>query len=89
MGCWQIIGMAKATHNLHVPRPRALHERLRAESARSGRPVTALAREAIEFWIEEQQRLAVHESIAEYAREMAGALLLRGSIRSLQGRKEY
>jgi len=72
--------MAKVTHNLHVPLPRELHERLRAESARSGRPATALAREAIEFWIEEQQRLAVHESITEYAREMAGETDLDESL---------
>jgi hypothetical protein len=31
-----------------------------------------LAREAIEAWIEEQHRLAVHEEIAGYAREMSG-----------------
>lgn len=59
--------------NLHVPLPEPLHERLRAEAARSGRPATTLAREAIEAWIEENQRRAVHEAIAAYAGEMAGS----------------
>jgi predicted DNA-binding protein len=64
---------AKAMRNLHVPLPEALHDRLRAEAARSGRPATTLAREAIEAWIDEHQRRAVHEAIVEYAAEMAGS----------------
>lgn len=67
-----IDGMAqKATRNLHVPLSEPLHERLRAEAARSGRPATTLAREAIEAWIEERRRRAVHDAITEYAEEMA------------------
>ncbi len=62
----------RTPRNLHVPLSEPVHERLRAEAARSGRPATTLAREAIEAWIEERQRLAVHEAIAEYAAEMAG-----------------
>ena len=61
----------KATRNLHVPLSEPLHERLRAEAARSGRPATTLAREAIEVWIEERRRRAVHDAIAEYAERMA------------------
>ena len=64
---------AKATHNLHVPLPRPLHQRLRAEAARSGKPATTLARHAIEAWIEERERQAVHEAIAEYATTLAGS----------------
>jgi len=64
---------ARATHNLHVPLSGPVHERLRAEATRSGRPATTLAREAIEAWIEERQREAVHEAIAEYAGAMAGS----------------
>lgn len=64
---------ANAKRNLHVPLPENLHERLRAEAARSGRAATTLAREAIESWIEERERQAVHEAIAEYANEMAGS----------------
>ena len=64
---------AKATRNLDVPLFEPLHERLRAEATRSGRPATTLAREAIEAWIEERQRHAVHDAIVEYAGEMAGS----------------
>jgi predicted DNA-binding protein len=63
---------AKAQRNLHVPLSEALHGRLRAAATRSGRPATALAREAIEAWIEEREREAVHEAITVYASEMAG-----------------
>jgi predicted DNA-binding protein len=63
----------KAAHNLHVPLPAEVHDRLRAEATRSGRPATALAREAIEAWIAERERHAVHEAIVEYANEMAGS----------------
>jgi predicted DNA-binding protein len=62
-----------AKHNLHVPLSAELHERLRTEAARCGHPATSIAREAIEAWIEERERLAVHEAIASYAREMAGS----------------
>jgi predicted transcriptional regulator len=63
---------AKPQRNLHVPLSEALHDRLRAAATQSGRPATALAREAIEAWIEEREREAVHEAIALYASEMAG-----------------
>ncbi len=62
----------KRKRNLHVPLPEPLHEKLRAESARSGIPATTVARDAIEAWLEERERLEVHEAIAEYAAEMAG-----------------
>jgi predicted transcriptional regulator len=58
--------------NLHVPLPGTLHDRLRAVATRSGRPATSVAREAIESWVEERERQAVHEAIAAYATEMAG-----------------
>jgi len=64
---------ARAKHNLHVPLPEPLHDRLRAEAKRSGRPATTLAREAIEAWVEERRRQAVHNAIVEYATEMAGS----------------
>jgi len=62
----------KAHRNLHVPLPGTLHDRLRAVAVRSGRPATSVAREAIESWVEERERQAVHEAIATYATEMAG-----------------
>jgi predicted transcriptional regulator len=62
----------KANRNLHVPLPQALHLRLLAAATRSGRPATTLAREAIEAWVEEREKEAVHEAIKAYAAEMAG-----------------
>jgi len=64
---------AKTVHNLHVPLSGPVHDRLRAEATRSGRPATTLAREAIEAWIAERERHAMHQSIVEYASEMAGS----------------
>ncbi len=61
-----------AHRNLHVPLPATLHDRLRAVATRSKRPTTSLAREAIETWIDERERQAVHEAIETYATEMAG-----------------
>jgi predicted transcriptional regulator len=63
----------RSIRNLHVPLSEPLHQRLRAEAARAGRPATTLAREAIEAWIEERRRRAIHDAIAEYAEEMAGS----------------
>ena len=65
---------AKAKRNLHVPLSGDRHERLRVEAARSRRPATIVARDAIEAWIDARERLAVHEAIADYAREEAGSL---------------
>lgn len=61
-----------AISNLHVPLPAPLHQRLRAEAVRSGRPATTLAREAIEAWIREREREQVSDAIAEYAVASAG-----------------
>jgi hypothetical protein len=61
-----------AARNLHVPLPEALYLRLRAEAERSHRPATELAREAIDRWLSDRQRAAVHEAIAAYAAECAG-----------------
>lgn len=58
--------------NFHLPLPEPLYRRLRAESRRSGRPATRVVREALERHLREQERLAVHEAIVEYAVEMAG-----------------
>jgi len=63
---------ARASRNLHVPLSEALHDRLRAEATRRGRPATALAREAIEAWVEDLEREALGDAIAGYAVAMAG-----------------
>jgi predicted transcriptional regulator len=62
----------RAHRNLHVPLPATLHDRLRAVATRAKRPTTSLAREAIEAWVDERERQAVHEAITAYATEMAG-----------------
>ena len=64
-----------ASRNFHLPLPEELRERLRLEAARSGRPATALAREAIESWLAERRRVQLHQSIADYASRFAGSAL--------------
>lgn len=63
---------SRPLRNFHVPIPEKTYARLRAEAVKTRRPATGLAREAIEQWLTERERLAVHESIAEYARAVAG-----------------
>ena len=63
---------SKAARNFHVPISEETHRRLRAASQRTKRPATALAREAIEAWLEEQRKRALHQAIAEYAGREAG-----------------
>jgi len=58
--------------NFHLPLPELTYTRLRAEAERSQVPATALAREAIDLWLQEQARKARHDAIAAYAAEMAG-----------------
>ena len=63
----------KSARNFHVPLPEEVHSALRGEAERSGRPATALAREAIEAYLRRRQKIALHEAIATYARRQAGA----------------
>jgi predicted DNA-binding protein len=63
----------QATRNLHVPLPDPMYRRLRIEAQRSNRPATDIAREAIDTWLAEKQRIFVHESVAAYALEAAGS----------------
>lgn len=60
--------------NLHVPLPRPLYERLRAQAEASGVPATRLAREAIARFLREVERGIVREAIAEYAAGAAGTV---------------
>lgn len=57
---------------MHVPLSTDIHTRLKAEAKRSGRPATVLVREAIETWLEERERAALHHAIAHYAQAVAG-----------------
>ena len=58
--------------NFHLPLPDETYADLRAEAARAQVPATALAREAIDWWLREQLRKARHDRIAAYAAEIAG-----------------
>ncbi len=79
--------------NFHIPLGEDLHRLLRIEAARTGRPATELARNAIESALRERQRFLLHESIAEYAAAVAGTeadldpVLERVASEQLSGRK--
>jgi predicted DNA-binding protein len=85
--------LKSSLRNLHVPLPEALHQRLRAEATRSGRPATTLAREAIEAWIRQREREQISDHIAEYAVEVAGSaadldpVLERAGVDQLLGKR--
>ncbi|MBL8295376.1 MAG: hypothetical protein JNN08_26255 [Bryobacterales bacterium] len=61
--------------NFHVPLPDETYEHLRSAAERSKVPATAIAREAIDFWLRQQLRRARHDAIAAYAAETAGTTL--------------
>ena len=63
-----------AIHNFHVPLPEPVYTRLRDLAQRQHRPATQLAKQAVEYWLEEQERLALHEEIAVYATQQAGSV---------------
>lgn len=60
--------------NFHLPLPEQTWGELRAESERAQVPATTLAREAIDLWLREQRRKAVHLAISNYAAEVAGSV---------------
>lgn len=62
-----------AAHNFHVPLPAVVYSRLRSEAERQHKPATQLVKQAVEYWLEEQEKLALHEEIARYAAETAGS----------------
>jgi plasmid stability protein len=61
--------------NFHVPLPEETYDRLRIAAARSKVPATALAREAIDFWLTQEMRKARHDAIVAFAVEAAGTSL--------------
>ena len=65
--------MAK-TRNFHLPLPEKLYRRLRSQAAAAGQPATVVARRAIEAWLGQRRRAAIHEAIAAYAAKAAGTL---------------
>ncbi len=61
--------------NFHLPLPENVYHDLREEAARSSRPATALARQAIELWLHHRRKVARHEAIAAFAAEHGGTAL--------------
>jgi predicted transcriptional regulator len=66
-------GIIDEMRNFHLPLPDETYDRLRSIAERSKVPATALAREAIDFWLRQQLRKARHEAIAAFAAEAAGS----------------
>ena len=58
--------------NFHVPLSEELYKQLRAEADRSQQSATALARDAIAWWLQQRQQAALDESIRAYAAQGAG-----------------
>jgi predicted DNA-binding protein len=65
--------MASATKDFHLPLSAAIYEELRREAELEGRPMTVVAREAIEDWLEQRRKNALHEQIVEYAAAHKGS----------------
>lgn len=61
-----------ATANFHLPLPNDVRDMLREEVEHSGRPATAIAREALTEWLKERRRSRLREEIAAYASACAG-----------------
>jgi hypothetical protein len=61
--------------NFHLPLPEQTYAHLKAEAERTQVPATAIAREAVDWWLRQQSRKARQEEIAAYAAEMAGTRL--------------
>lgn len=58
---------AATKRNFHLPLPDDLYDRLRAEAQRRNTPATTVARQAIGYYLEQQERMVLREQIAEYA----------------------
>ena len=63
------------TQNFHLPLPGSVYRQLRKEADRRRVPATALAREAVEAWLEKLHREALHAEIAQYAQRQAGSTM--------------
>lgn len=69
---WHNRGKANHMKNFRLPLPEETYTRLRAEAERAQAPATALARDAIDWWLRQQLRKTRHDALAAYAAEMAG-----------------
>lgn len=59
--------------NFHLPLPEELYRSLRNEALSTRKPATVLARHAIEAWLRQRKRAALHDAITAYATEQAGS----------------
>lgn len=59
-------------HNFHLPLSHELYQRLKIEANTTRKPVTALVRQAISFWLKQRKRASLHKTIASYAATHAG-----------------
>jgi len=59
--------------NFHLPLPPEIHQMLHEEAERSGQPVTAVAREALQSWLTQRRRQRLHQEIVAWASEHAGS----------------
>lgn len=65
----------RANVNFHLPLPLDLHNQLREEAERSGKPATAWAREALKTTLIQRRRQRLHAEIAAVASDHAGSAL--------------
>ncbi len=61
--------------NFHVPLPQPLYDRLRIEAKRTAQPATALARSAIQAWLDQMEQEQLHREIVAYAQMHGGTEL--------------
>ena len=58
--------------NFHLPLPEPLYLRLKEAASKRQVPATQLAKQAVEYWLQEHERLALHEEIEQYVAAAAG-----------------
>jgi hypothetical protein len=79
--------------NFHLPLPDDLHREIRAEAQRTGRPATALVRDAVEEWLAQRRKAALREELSAYAERWAGSavdlddVLEAASVEHLRGKR--
>jgi len=78
--------------NFHVPLPEDVYARLKEQAAADRISATTIARRAIEEWLRQRRRVTLHEAIAAYASQQAGATdldpdLERASLELWRGSK--
>jgi len=57
-----------------MPLSDPVYQRLKSVAKKQHKPATQLAKQALEQWLDEQEKLALHEEIAGYAASMAGTV---------------